>query len=534
VSRTLIGGYRFEVSDLAPKISGANSPTTTKRLFNADLALNDSAGSARPYLAEALPQLDTDSWRVFPDGRMETTYRLRPNLTWHDGRPLGAEDFAFAFRAYTASGVGMFFTTPEDQIEAVHAPDSRTIVIHWRAPYPDAGALIHGQLNPLPRHVLDEVFSGAGDDPAAAEAIARHPYWTVEYLGAGPFRLERWEPGSSIEGVAFDGHALGRPRIDRVLLRVIADENAVLTNLLARNVHYTTNLALRFEHAMVLRREWQSPSQGTVIMGANTPATIMVQFRPEFQQTPALLDVRVRRALAHTIDRRALNDGLFEGQGAMGEALVPPRMPYTADVERAIPRHPFDPQQAERLMSQAGFARDRDGSYANSRGERLRPDFRVNAGTEWERAQAILTDTWHRMGFDVQPTVLPSASTRDNEAQHRFAGIGQRVIGASEQMWSYLTAAEIGSQADRWRGQNRTGWSDPEFERLWLSYNTSLDRPERHRQVVEMCRLVNDQLPVMMMYYQMIVNAHLGTLQGPEEGTVTTLSHWNIHEWELR
>ena len=45
-----------------------------------------------PYLATALPQLETDTWRVLPDGRMETTFVLRPGLTWHDGEPLTAED----------------------------------------------------------------------------------------------------------------------------------------------------------------------------------------------------------------------------------------------------------------------------------------------------------------------------------------------------------------------------------------------------------------------------------------------------------
>jgi peptide/nickel transport system substrate-binding protein len=532
-SRTLIGGYRFEVTDLSPKIIGSNSPVGTKRLFNADLALIDGQGNPRPYLAETLPQLNTDSWRVFPDGRMETTYRLRPGLTWHDGQPFSAEDFVFAWRVYTAPGLGMFPTAPEDQMDAVQARDARTVVIQWRAPYPDAGALVHSQLNPLPRHILEDLFARLGQDPAAAEAMARHPYWTSEYVGAGPFRLERWEPGATLEGAAFDRHALGRPKIDRLILRIIPDENTILTNVLAGNVHFTTNLGLRFEHGMVLKREWADPRQGTVFMSGNTPATIMVQFRPEFQQTPALLDVRVRRALMHTIDRQALNDGLFDGQGAMSEALVPPRMPYTAEAERAIARHPFDPQRAERLMNEAGFSRDRDG-FVDARGERFRPDFRVNQGTEWERIQAILAAVWQRAGFEVQPSVLPTVQTRDAEANHRFSGIGQRVVGGGEQLWSYLTAAEIGSPADRWRGQNRTGWSDPEFERLWLLYTTTLDPPERYRHAIQMTKLVSEHLPLFMMHYQIIVTAHVGALRGPEEGTISTLGHWNVHEWELR
>src|SRR5437764_903935 len=66
------------------QIRGSGSPAATFRTFNAGLALNNERAIPGPYLAQALPQLDTDSWRVSPDGRMETTFVLRPGLTWHD------------------------------------------------------------------------------------------------------------------------------------------------------------------------------------------------------------------------------------------------------------------------------------------------------------------------------------------------------------------------------------------------------------------------------------------------------------------
>lgn len=111
---TLIG--RVEPAHLIPKVqvsgSGAASGTT-KRLFNATLAITDDAETPHPYLADQLPQLNSDSWRVFPDGRMETTYRLAPNLTWHNGEPLQAEDFAFAQRVYSDPDTGGFTPVPQ-------------------------------------------------------------------------------------------------------------------------------------------------------------------------------------------------------------------------------------------------------------------------------------------------------------------------------------------------------------------------------------------------------------------------------------
>jgi hypothetical protein len=66
-------------------IPNQNASEFYTRMFNAFLDLYDDRGKPQPYLAEALPVLNTESWTVFPDGRMETRYQLRPNLVWHDG-----------------------------------------------------------------------------------------------------------------------------------------------------------------------------------------------------------------------------------------------------------------------------------------------------------------------------------------------------------------------------------------------------------------------------------------------------------------
>lgn len=92
----------------------------------------DERGIAQPQLAEALPRLNSDTWRVFPDGRMETSYRLKPNLTWHDGTALSAEDFVFAYRVYATPALGAATSPPIGLMEEVLAPDDHTLVIRWR------------------------------------------------------------------------------------------------------------------------------------------------------------------------------------------------------------------------------------------------------------------------------------------------------------------------------------------------------------------------------------------------------------------
>src|SRR5438552_1529044 len=88
--RTLIIAGRGEPISLGTR-GLRSSFAAPLKLFNATLDYIDEKENSFPYLAEALPQVNTDSWKINPDGTMETTHHLRPNLTWHDGQPLTAD-----------------------------------------------------------------------------------------------------------------------------------------------------------------------------------------------------------------------------------------------------------------------------------------------------------------------------------------------------------------------------------------------------------------------------------------------------------
>src|SRR5437763_1426367 len=123
---------RSASSAIRRRTSSSTFPLRTTRVASPSAA---SAPSAAPA------DRDAEGWRGCPDGRMETTYRLRPNLTWHDGTPLTPEDFLFSLRVYSTPALGLAPLPPFNAIEEVVPTDPRTIVIRWRRPYPDADQL---------------------------------------------------------------------------------------------------------------------------------------------------------------------------------------------------------------------------------------------------------------------------------------------------------------------------------------------------------------------------------------------------------
>src|SRR5437867_6133273 len=131
-ARPLVMFVRVEPSSVAMRalVQPGASLHATLRVFNALPALLDARGVPQPELLASLPALNTDSWRVFPDGTMETTYTLRPNLVWHDGQRLTSGDFAFAGRVYTNKEIGFASQPPSPAIADVTAIDVEHFIIH--------------------------------------------------------------------------------------------------------------------------------------------------------------------------------------------------------------------------------------------------------------------------------------------------------------------------------------------------------------------------------------------------------------------
>jgi peptide/nickel transport system substrate-binding protein len=533
-SKTVTGAIRIEPAFVAAKPLRQAGLTlgSTVRLFNAGLAIADDRGLARPYLAETLPQLNTENWRLLPDGRMETTYRLKPNLTWHDGTPLSTEDFAFAWRIYTEPDFGLASSAPQSLVEEVLTPDPRTVVFRWKRPYPFAGALeATGQRNlpPLPRHLLEEPFA-----QVSIEAFAALPYWTTENVGLGPYKLDRWEPGAFIEASAFEGHALGRPKIDRLKLMFMNDANTALASILSGSVQLLADDAIYFQQAVVLKREWASNQEGKVVVTPGLWRFTQVQLHPERLTTRGLTDIRVRKALAFGVDKQAINDGIYEGEGINSDSVIPPTVDYHPIVDRAVVKYSFDPRRSEQLMAEAGYTKGADGIFASASDGPFSTELKVIQNAQNESEQAIMANVWRRVGFDVREAVLPAAQAQDGQVRAMFQGMFTTGGNLGESALTNFGTVGTPRAENRWNGTNRGSWTNAEYDRLVDAYNTTLDRDTQIQQIARMTAIFSDELPAIAINFNPGITAFVSALSGPQPVAPEVPPNWNVHEWELR
>jgi peptide/nickel transport system substrate-binding protein len=512
----------------APLAAYSESLARPRDLFNATLDVLDELDRRHPVLAEALPQLDTDTWRVLPDGRMETTYRLKPNLTWQDGKALSAEDFAFAWRVYATSEFGRSTTPPIGLMEEVLAADPRTVVIRWRQPYPDAVSLDRA-FQALPRHILAEPFRDLD-----AMAFTSLPFWSSEYVGLGPYRVTVWEPGAFFQGAAFDSYVLGRPKIDRVKVMFINDPQTALANMLAGEVHFVADPLFAASEGLTLEQRWAQDGGGTVLYPPVGFRASNLQQRPEHVDSPALLDARVRKAIRLGMDVVGADEVVAAGKGLLTQTIVSPRAYYYSEIERAVEKYAYDARRAQQLIEEAGFGKGPGGFFAGSDGKLLQFSVTSSAGERFEAEATIYVDSLRRAGFDVSQRVMAVQQIQDPRNRALISGV--QIRGGADKHIAY-TGDQIPRPESRWSGDNRGGWSNAEYDRTHEAYMRTLDASERVRQVAQLERLMNEDAAVVPLMYSPYVVPYVAALKGPVAMQVPRAPNHtflNVHLWEWR
>jgi peptide/nickel transport system substrate-binding protein len=445
--------------------------------------------------------------------------------------PLEAADFVFAWRVYANPASGSANVAPVGEMQEVSAPDSRTVAIRWRRLYPGAGAMYtrtQSGFGALPRHVLEQSYVQDNFD-----VFANHPFWTDEYVGLGPYRLERWERGQEINAVAFDRFVLGRPKIDRVRFLVANDANAAVATILSGDAHIALDYVLYYPEGAVLREQWATNNGGTVLFSPILFYFGQLQLRPDKVSTSALQDVRFRQAMAHGIDKRALNEALLGGTAVVTEGLLSPRVSYYSQIEPAITKYPHDPRRSQELLDEMGLQRGTDGFYLGSDRQPFTLDIVSLANPTSDAQNTIIVDGYRRIGLNAAGRIMPAALFGDGQAR---ASIGaMHLTGGSgfERAMGGLSSASISRPETRWQGSNRGAWSNPAYDRAWDLYNTTLDLPTQIQLLAQMEKIASEEVPWIPLFYTPLITPFVAGLTGPvvrSYGDTDTLSR--IWEWQ--
>jgi ABC-type transport system substrate-binding protein len=95
-----------------------------------------------------------------------------------------------------------------------------------------------------------------------------------------------------------------------------------------------------------------------------------------------------------------------------------------------------------------------------------------------------------------------------------------------------FTSANVGTPQNNWKGNNRMGWSDPQYDRLVNAYKATLDASEADGIIVQMLTQLSNELPALPLYFNFLVVAHVGSLRGPDVAAPRSTRYHNIHQWE--
>lgn len=521
-----------EIEALGTDVSsaGIGGPTNYFHAFvNEYLTAQDDQDRLQPKLALELPSVEAGTWKVLDDGRMEVTWRLRRGVLWHDGTVFTSRDVTLGWQAAAMPGSPLRGGSLARFVESISTPDPYTAIFHWGQSNQFGGRMNKGDVDPLPRHLLEQAFLG---DP---ESFFNHPYFVdpEHFAGMGPFRPVAWERGSHINLERFDRYFLGQPKLDRITFRFIGDPRTALVNVLAGEVDIARG-SLGIEEGAVLQQEWARSGGGTVLLPPGTFRHLLPQFRPDLARPADLLNPNVRKALILALDRREILEASLPvaSPELVAHSIAVPGTPYGDAVATKLVRYPYDPGRAAALLEQAGWRKGSDGALTNSSGERFRIELRIRRCLECQAVFAMMNQHYGRIGIDLGSVDLGATA---NPADYiLYPGLLVTGLPANQlehgRRWH---SANIASAENRYSGANYHGYANPALDRVVDQLDRSIRFEDQLRAWAGMWQILSEDVAVIPLYFYPQPNAVRKGLSGPIPtnpfGSVT----WQIHTWDV-
>jgi peptide/nickel transport system substrate-binding protein len=310
-----------------PQITDLNSTRVIKRMFEGLTAQELGTYKIVPGLAQ--------SWDISKDG-LTYTFKLRPNVKFHDGTPLTAEAVKFCFERqmndkgpYYATGTYPYVKGFLGNVAGVEAVDPLTVQIKLKA-------ALTPFLQYLAHHSLyvgsPEALKKFGKD------IVKNP------VGTGPFKLETWEPGVKVVLSRNDQYWGGAPKIRQAIYVPIIEAQARLAAIKTGEIDLTMDVPP--DSLADLRKD-----SNVVVAETNSSAVWYVTLNTRH---PILKDKRVRQALNYAVNKDAIIRDILKGTAIVARGPLSPV--YGSYYEENLQRYPHDLEKARALLKEAGHA----------------------------------------------------------------------------------------------------------------------------------------------------------------------------------
>jgi len=500
-----------------------------EELVSAGLAHIDDSARLRPQLALAVPTLENGLWRIFPDGRMETTWKIKPGAKWHDGTAVTSEDFTLTAAVAQDPDVPAFRDPVYAYVDRVEAPDPATIAVTWLRPYIEADRLFTSSGTgtvPLPSHILEPTYS------ANKGEFLQHPHWAEQFVGTGPFRVTRWIPGSSVRLQAFDQYVLGRPNIDEIEVRFIPDPAAMLAGVRAGEVQFVMGWGVSAEEAAQMRDQWRD---GRADVGIDA---WIAAFPQMLNPNPAVIgNARFREALLLAIDREEMAESIQHGVTPVADAFVNPTDPNYGLLESRITRYEHDPRRAREVVEALGYLRGAGGIYRDTAGQPLEVELRGNNSDILESAMQAVGDYWRRLGLQVDLVGIPQMRATDREYRATRPGfeVARHPADTTIDGLQRYHSSQVPQPSNNFAGTNRSRYANRELDGLLEQYFATIPRQDRFEVLGRIVsHLSRELIPLPLFYDQrtaLVSNRLLGAAARQGHGSTEA---WNAETWTLK
>ncbi|MCH9651854.1 MAG: ABC transporter substrate-binding protein [Deltaproteobacteria bacterium] len=455
--------------NLDPRIGTDQASGKVFQLILNGLVTTDPDGNIIPDLAE--------SWEVLEDGG-RYRFHLRPQVVFHDGRPMTSRDVAWTFGTIIDGSVTTAKGAAFAVIDRIETPDPATVELVLHHPF---GAL------------LVDLTPAQGIIPfgTTPEEMNRSP------IGTGPFRFLGRTP-ETVTLSANPDYWGEPPSLQKVVFKEVPDSTVRALELLNGSVQLVVNDLAPDVVSLFRKNQYfqvvEKPGANYAYLGLNL-------------EDPLLSDLRVRRALAMSIDRQRLVSTLWQGLGVVTETMLPPGLwARHNDLEEI----PYDPQAAARLLEEAGYP-DPDGDGPLPR---ISLTYKCSTSEAYVLQAQVIQDMAKAAGIHLEIRSYEFATFYADVRKGNFQMFSSIRTGIIEPNIYRLV---LHSTATPPGGQNRGRYNNPEFDRLidqGARFSTPEDRYPYYRRAQE---IFAEDLP----YLSLFTRINYAVMPQPLEGYVS-------------